>query len=129
MPQTIHVLELPVEVEPLRPGVQRWAPLTSHIVVSAAAIRFGVRVAAPLAELLKDLFRPPVEMGVDDPHGFCRRSYHILYFSLFGSDHQQPSTRSTPRTPLGQIQRQVPKQPRFLLSNLSDWIWAVPELC
>src|SRR5262249_49196173 len=76
VPETIHVLELPVEVEPFRPGVQRWASLMSHIVVPAAAVRFRMRIPAPFAKLLKDLPQPPVEMGVDDSHSTTAKSYY-----------------------------------------------------
>src|SRR3984885_2916225 len=69
MAEAIHVLELPVEIEPFRPGVDRWASIMSQITVSAAAVAFRARIAAALAELLEDVSRPPVEMGIDDPHG------------------------------------------------------------
>ena len=62
------MLELAVEIEPFRPGVDRWASRMSQITVSAAAVAFRARIAAALAKLLEDVSRPPVEMGIDDPH-------------------------------------------------------------
>src|SRR6516164_9969240 len=73
MPEMIHIFELPVEVEPFRPGVQRRASLVSHVVVSTAAVAFRAGIAAARAKLLEDLSRPPVKMGVDDPHGIYRQ--------------------------------------------------------
>ncbi|PYS38225.1 MAG: hypothetical protein DMG14_18500 [Acidobacteria bacterium] len=114
MAKTVHVFELSVEVEPFRPRVERRASFMSHIVVSAAAVAFRPMIAAAIAQLLQDLSRPPVEMGVDDPHG--------VYLG-FGSDfasaldcyaercvirlqsiaHRSEATGSTPPLPQGQI--------------------------
>jgi len=63
------MFELPVEIEPFRPGVQRGTSLMSHIVVPAAVVAFCARITVALAKLLEDLSRPPVEMGIDDSHG------------------------------------------------------------
>src|SRR6266566_7944105 len=68
MAKPIHMFELPVEIEPFRPGVERGTSLMSHIVVSAAVVAFCTRVTIAPAKLLEDLSGPPVEMGIDDPH-------------------------------------------------------------
>src|SRR5207247_5104647 len=68
MAKPIHMFELPVEIEPFRPGVERGTSLMSHIVVSAAVVAFCARVTVALAKPLEDLSGPPVEMGIDDPH-------------------------------------------------------------
>src|ERR1017187_3473641 len=62
------MFELPVEIEPFGPGVERRAPLMSDIIVTTAAIAFAQRVAGAPAHRVKDRSRPPMKMGIDDPH-------------------------------------------------------------
>src|SRR5437867_7293162 len=69
MARHVQVFDLAVEIAPFSPTVERPALRISHIIVSAAPIAFRPRIAAALAKLLEDLSRPPVEMGIDDPHG------------------------------------------------------------
>src|SRR5690349_15857531 len=85
MAETIHVLELPVEIKPLCPRIERRPPLMSQVSVSAAGVAFRMRIAAPLAELLQEIPRPPMKMGVDDPHDIesiplvvCRGSFGAI---------------------------------------------------
>src|SRR5262245_364461 len=68
MAKPIQMLQLPVEVEPLSPRIDGRSSFVSQVVVSAAAVPFRTRKAAAHAKLLEDLSRPPVEMGIDDPH-------------------------------------------------------------
>src|SRR5262249_19423891 len=68
MAKAIHVLELPVEIKPLCPRVERRPPFMAHVCVSAAGVAFRVWKTAPFAKLLKEISRPPMKMGVDDPH-------------------------------------------------------------
>src|SRR5438876_3160242 len=68
MTQAIHMFELPVEIKPFRPGIDRRTALMSEIVVSAAAVAFRARISAAFAKLFENLAGPPVKMGVDDTH-------------------------------------------------------------
>ena len=68
MAETIHMFELPVEIEPFSPRVERWPALVSEIAVSAAVVAFRARIASAFAKLFEDFSRPPVEMGVNDTH-------------------------------------------------------------
>ncbi len=67
--EPVHMFELLVEIEPLRPGIQRRPALMSDIIVAAAGI--FLRTADKSLRLQKRLehaARPPVEMRVDDFH-------------------------------------------------------------
>src|SRR5204863_2944629 len=85
MAKPIHMFELPVEIEPFRPGVERGTSLMSHIVVSAAVVAFCARVTVAPAKLLEDLSGPPVEMGIDDPHGVCSKQHSTGYHATVGA--------------------------------------------
>ena len=68
MAESIHMLELPIEIEPLRPRPKRWSPFMPDVGVSAAVVEFCARIAAALRKLFKDFAGPPMEVGIDDPH-------------------------------------------------------------
>src|SRR2546422_4528138 len=96
MAKPIHMFELPVEIEPFRPGVERGTSLMSHIVVSAAVVAFCARVTVAPAKLLEDLSGPPVEMGIDDPHGVALSSKRITHRkAILSSRHDAESRNSS----------------------------------
>src|SRR5579864_6882754 len=83
----------------------------SHIVVSATAVRNRVRIATPLAQLLKDLSRPPVEMGVDNPHGVYRQIIaHPTLRSVRFSGSRFPSSQQRSFKPMDRMRRTMPRR-------------------
>ena len=71
------MLELFVEIKPLRPAVQMCAAAgAALIVVAAPLIALGAGILFALAQALEDGARPPVEMRIDD--------VHELFFSALG---------------------------------------------
>src|SRR5207249_11986996 len=94
MAKPIHMFELPVEIEPFRPGVERGTSLMSHIVVSAAVVAFCARVTVAPAKLLEDLSGPPVEMGIDDPHGVALSSKRITHRKAILSSRHDAESRA-----------------------------------
>jgi hypothetical protein len=68
--EAVHVFELLVEIEPLRPGIEMLAAGGSaHVVVAAALVDPGLGEFAALAQLVENRAGPPMEMRVDDVHG------------------------------------------------------------
>src|SRR5262249_30769935 len=78
MAESIHMLELPIEIEPLRPRPERWPPFMPDVGISAAVVEFRARIAAALRKLFKDFAGPPMEVGIDDPHA----GYSVLCLAL-----------------------------------------------
>ncbi len=69
MPQSVHVRELAVEIEPLRAGVEsgrlaRAAPIK----IPAGRGALGARITLALTEGFEDGLGPPMKMRVDDQH-------------------------------------------------------------
>jgi hypothetical protein len=68
--KTVKILELLVEIEPLRPAVEMLTTVgAAHIVVTAERIHAGFGKASALAELFENRAGPPVKMRVNDVHG------------------------------------------------------------
>ncbi len=68
--QARHVFELPVEIEPLGPGVEMAAAvLPAKIAVAALVVDVRPGEILALAQLVENRSRPPMEMRVDDMHG------------------------------------------------------------
>src|SRR5690349_3585431 len=96
MAESIHMLELPIEIEPLRPRPKRWSPFMPDVGVSAAVVEFCARIAAALRKLLKDFAGPPMEVGIDDPHA----GHSVLCLALI-LNLDRRGRRLTNREPCG----------------------------
>src|SRR5207253_11475469 len=69
MAEPVHVRELPVEIEPLRPAAQDIIDIVlAQIGIAAPTVDLGARIGRALAEPLRHRTRPPVEMRINDPH-------------------------------------------------------------
>ncbi len=66
--QPVHVGELRVEFEPFRTEHEPGFAFLAPVIVAAARIPLGPRIALALAQLLEHRARPPVEMRIDDMH-------------------------------------------------------------
>ena len=69
--EPVHVRELLVEIEPIGPAVEvRAGAVAAPVVVTAVGVAPSAWESLPLAKLVEHRARPPMEMGVDDVHGF-----------------------------------------------------------
>ncbi len=102
----VHVCEQVIEVEPLGAEIEAsgaGVPI-SPVRVAAFAVALSPRVGLPLAQLIEDGPRPPMEMSVDDTH-VTTPCLHMVH----GNRRQQPlqirtSRRARPAVACGLVE-------------------------